>query len=127
MAKIESPVPLVRTGVVCDNPFMPLKGTSSHFMCVPRSGLAVCACALSAGIAHSQVSKGNQILINRGLQVQGMVTAGDVFSLTTYQNARYTSINWLWDSNPSLMGVAPGFQWSRWVIDETKVPPQGTE
>ena len=98
-------------------------------MCIPRSCLVPVAitCAMHAGIAHSQVSKGHQILINRGLQVQGMVTAGDAFSLTTYQNARYTSIDWLWDSNPSLMGTAPGFPWSRWASDETKVPPQGGE
>src|SRR5690349_2098746 len=98
-------------------------------MCIPRSCLlpVVLVCALHARNAQAQVSKGHQILINRGLQVQGMVTAGDAFSLTTYQNARYTSINWLWDSNPAAMGPAPGFQWSRWVNDETKVPPQGTE
>jgi hypothetical protein len=75
----------------------------------------------------AQVSKGNQILINRGLQVQGMVTKDDVFHLTTYSNANYTSINWIWDSNPAQMGAAPGFPWSRWVGDETKVPPLGTE
>ena len=76
---------------------------------------------------HAQLSKGNQILVNRGLQVQGMVTRDDVFHLTTYQNANHTSINWLWNSNPSLMGAAPGFPWSRWVSAETNVPPQGAE
>jgi hypothetical protein len=76
-----------------------------------------------AGTGSAQLSKGNLILINRGLQVQGMVTRDDVFHLNTYSNAHYTSINWLWDSNPSLMGSAPGFPWSRWVGDETKMPP----
>jgi hypothetical protein len=76
-----------------------------------------------AGNSLAQLSKGNLILINRGLQVQGMVTRDDVFHLNTYSNANYTSIHWLWDSNPSLMGPAPGFPWSRWAGDETKVPP----
>jgi hypothetical protein len=76
-----------------------------------------------AGPVSAQLSKGHLILINRGLQVQGMVTKDDAFHLTTYSNANYTSIHWLWDSNPSLMGAAPGFPWSRWAGDETKVPP----
>jgi hypothetical protein len=78
-------------------------------------------------LGHAQVSKGQLILMDRGLQVQGMVTKDDVFHLSTYQGANYTSINWLWTSNPSQMGPAPGFPWSRWVVDETKVAPQGTE
>src|SRR5437867_410085 len=75
----------------------------------------------------AQISKGNWILIDRGLQLQGLVTRDDVFHLSTYSNANYTSIMWLWDSNPSLMGTAPGFPWARWVGDETKVPPFGAE
>jgi len=57
----------------------------------------------SAPVGSAQISKGQSILINRGLQLQGMVTRDDVFHLNTYSNANYTSINWLWDSNPSLM------------------------
>jgi len=87
----------------------------------------VTAVMLLGPASPAQVSKANQILINRGLQVQGMVTSGDGFHLNTYSNANYTSINWLWESNPSLMGPAPGFPWSRWVHDETNVPPQGAE
>jgi hypothetical protein len=80
-----------------------------------------------ARTSYAQISKGNQILIIRGLQVQGMVTRGDVFHLSTYSNAHYTAVNWLWDSNPSLMGAAPGFPWSRWAGNETNVPPLGGE
>jgi len=82
---------------------------------------------LSVGITHAQIGKGQWILINRGLQIQGMVTRDDVFHLNTYSNANYTSINWLWTANPSLMGNAPGFPWSRWVGDETNMPPQSGE
>src|SRR4026209_1367179 len=80
-----------------------------------------------AGTSFGQLSKGNLILINRGLQVQGMVTRDDVFHLNTYSNANYTAINWLWDSSPSQMGTAPGFPWSRWVGNETNMPPLAGE
>lgn len=72
--------------------------------------------------AHAQISKGNQVLLTRGIQLQGMVTSGDVFHLSTYTNAGFTSINWIWNSSPSQMGQAPGFPWSRWVQDETNMP-----
>ena len=77
--------------------------------------------------ADAAVSKGQLILLDRGFQVQGIVTRDDVFQLSTYQNANYTSINWLWDSNPSSMGAAPGFPWSRWVRNESEMPPLGSE
>jgi hypothetical protein len=96
-----------------------------------RGGVLALVCAVAihgtTPMAHAQVSKGHQILINRGLQVQGMVANYDVFHLNTYSNANYTSINWLWDSTPSQMGAAPGFPWARWVNAETNVPPQGSE
>ncbi len=72
--------------------------------------------------ASAEVSKAHRILIERGLQLQGMVTTNDVFDLETYRNANYTAINWLWDSNPTLHGSAPGFLWARWAADETKMP-----
>lgn len=51
----------------------------------------------------------------------------DIFHLETYSNANYTSINWIFTSNPSLMGPAPGFPWSRWARGQTNMPPQGNE
>src|SRR5512132_396134 len=89
--------------------------------------LSLCLFSAPAQRCCAQISKGQRILISRGLQVQGMVTKDDVFHLNTYSNAHYTSIHWLWDSNPSLMGTAPGFPWSRWAGSETSVPPQGAE
>jgi len=76
---------------------------------------------------RAQIGKGHRILIERGLQIQGMVTRDDVFHLSTYSNANYTSINWLWQSSPSQMGAAPGFPWARWAASETNVPPAGSE
>ncbi|HEY5913494.1 MAG TPA: hypothetical protein VJA21_23145 [Verrucomicrobiae bacterium] len=72
----------------------------------------------------AELSKAQQILLNQGLQIQGMVTRDDVFHLNTFSNAGFTSINWLWESTPSLMGPAPGFGWSRWVNGETNMPGQ---
>lgn len=77
--------------------------------------------------AGAQIGKGNRILIQRGLQLQGMSTGDDSFHLGTYSNANYTSINWIWEASPSQMGAAPGFAWSRWVANETNMPPRGAE
>ena len=89
--------------------------------------LAILLLSLLPNETCAAVGKGHLILIDRGLQVQGMVTRDDVFHLNTYSNANYTSVHWLWDSNPSQLGVAPGFPWSRWAGDETKVPPLAGE
>ena len=87
----------------------------------------VAAVALGPQPLFAQPAKAHQILLTRGLQVLGLVTKDDVFHLSTYTNANYTAIMWLWDSNPSAMGAAPGFPWARWVLDETQMPPQTGE
>jgi hypothetical protein len=95
-----------------------------------RPALAAVVAGLMLGQAQpgeAQISKGNQILLSRGLQTQGMVTPEDYFHLNTYSNANFTSINWLWSDSPSLMDATAGFPWSRWVSDETNMPPQGGE
>jgi len=84
--------------------------------------LAVVAIIAFPTHALAQLSKGHRILIERGLQTQGMVTKDDVFNLDTYQAANYSAIHWLWESNPSLHGPAPGFPWARWVGDENQMP-----
>lgn len=91
-------------------------------------------CFLAAGLlllapagAQAQISKGCQILLNRGLQLQGLVQWDDYFHLDTYSNANYTSINWGWTSSPSLMTNTAGFPWSRWVSGATNMPPQAGE
>src|SRR5437588_8973344 len=81
--------------------------------------------------ADAQISKGNQILINRGLQLQGLSQDDCVLTLSKYTNANYTSIQWdnspgAHSSRPDWMGPAPGFPWGRWVWDTTQMPPQIT-
>jgi hypothetical protein len=81
---------------------------------------------------HAQISKGQQILLNRGLQIQGLSTPDNYFHLDTYSNANYTCSDWLGESSGNagfisdLQGPAPGFPWARWVADETAMPGQGT-
>jgi hypothetical protein len=92
-------------------------------------GLGICL--FSADITRAQVSKGHQILLNRGLQLQGLSQDDCYLHLDTYSNANYTSINWVnspgaHSSRPDWMGAAPGFAWSRWAADETQMPPQVT-
>ncbi len=83
-------------------------------------------------VSQAQVGKANQILINRGLQVEGLVATYDTFHLDTYSNANYSAVIWLWDSPRSYdvmsqLGSAPGFPWARWVANETDMPPLGGE
>lgn len=76
--------------------------------------------------AQAQVSKGHRILIEQGLQIQGMVAPYDPFNFSTYQAANYTSINWIWDSSVDDQGAAPGaMPWSRWVRSRAEMPPRG--
>jgi hypothetical protein len=77
--------------------------------------------------AQAQLGKGYQVLLNRGLQLQGLVQWDDYFHLDTYSNANYTSVNWGWTSSPSLMDTTAGEPWSRWVSGTANMPPQSGE
>jgi hypothetical protein len=72
----------------------------------------------------AQIGKGYQILLNRGLQLQGMSAWDDYWHQTTYSNANYSSVNWFSPDNPSLMGAPPGVPWSRWVNGTNDMPPE---
>lgn len=98
------------------------------FLMFRRVGLILVTAMLGfAGKGEGQISKGHQILIDRGLQIQGMVNTGDIFHLPTYTNAHYSSINWIFNSDTSQMGPTPGFPWGRWVDNITNMPPLGSE
>jgi hypothetical protein len=81
----------------------------------------------AASAAPPPLSKGHRLLIENGLQIQGMATKDDVFSLQRYKDANYTAINWLFDADPSKHGTAPGFAWARWVREPSEMPPRGGE
>jgi hypothetical protein len=74
--------------------------------------------------AKAQLSKGDLILLNRGVELQAMSEWDDYFHLNTYDSLNYSSINWFSTLNPLLMGPPPGVAWSRWVSDPTQMPPQ---
>jgi hypothetical protein len=79
----------------------------------------------SVSAAAAELSKGHRLLIEHGLQIQGMATKDDVFHLQTYRDANYTAINWLFEADVTKHGDAPpGFPWARWVGDETQMPPR---
>ena len=97
---------------------------------------AVMAVAAVAPAAHGPTSapfgKAYRILLERGIQLQGMVTQDDVFHLATYRDLGYTSVHWLYSNNVpnsdvTKLGPPPGFAWSRWVSGNDKLPPQGNE
>ena len=98
-----------------------------------RSGRAlknfvlICAIILSAAAGRAQISKANLILLNQGLQIQGLIQSADFFNLTTYTNANYTSLNWFFPFDPTVMAPVPGIMWSRWANDPTQMPPQDGE
>src|SRR6478736_61749 len=82
--------------------------------------LLVFACCSSL---QAQISKGHQILINRGFQVAGNVSPTDPFHLDTFSNANYTTMFWMWDRVPSEMGPAPGYPWASWIRNINEMPP----
>ncbi len=91
---------------------------------------------LSSPIALAQINKGHQILIDRGLQVQGLAQDDCYVTLGTYTNLNYSSICWINDTNASgvtihssrnpWLGEPPGFPWARWAKGPTQMPPQQT-
>jgi hypothetical protein len=76
----------------------------------------------AASAVSAQISKGHQLLMQQGLQTQGMVTKDDNFHIDTYQDGNYSTVNWLWESNFAQLGAQPEYPWARWVGDETSMP-----
>src|SRR6266545_2876078 len=62
------------------------------------------------------LDKGHQILIDRGLQIGGLVDQTyRPFHLGTLQAANFTIPLWAWDTDISQLGPAPGAPWGRWI------------
>ena len=69
--------------------------------------------------AHAQIAsldKGHQILLNRGLQIGGMVDQTyRPFHLSTLQGGNFTLPLWGFNADVSQLGAAPGVPWGRWI------------
>lgn len=82
---------------------------------------------LHVGSAYS-VTKGHQILINKGLQSNVWMKYDTPFNLTLFQNAGFTSVLWEGESDMSRLGPAPGaVTWMKRSDSPALMPPQGGE
>jgi hypothetical protein len=85
-----------------------------------------------AQIGSAQISKGHQILIDRGFQILGLTQPDNYFHSDTYSNAGYTTISFSTDSTGNLgpistfTGEAPGLPWARWAPNESNMPGDGS-
>lgn len=70
---------------------------------------------------QSQISKGHQILMNRGLQSMGLVTRDNPFNVSTLLSGNFSGVVFEWGKyDPTLLGPAPGIPWNRWVSDPAR-------
>src|SRR5512146_1559496 len=92
-----------------------------------RLGLLLIVPFAQRALGAQPLSKAHRILLERGIQLQGMVSRDDAFHLETYRAAGFTSVAWIWTSNPAWLGPAPGFPWSRWIGKEAEMPFDATE
>src|SRR5436190_11665096 len=82
---------------------------------------------LSRSASAQNLSKGHQILLNRGLQSFALSIKSDVFHLNTVKNAGFTGVMWEWgEYDNSLLGAAPGYPWGRWASSQADMPPQAS-
>src|SRR5262245_49609903 len=82
--------------------------------------IALAAAVLSAApVVRGEVaslSKGQEVLVARGLQLGGVIAnTADPFHLTTLQSMNYTVPLWAWTPDVSKLGAAPGAPWSKWI------------
>jgi hypothetical protein len=95
-----------------------------------RMHLLALAAAAAVGVlaptsdSYAELGKGHRLLIEHGLQIQGMVNRHDLFNPATYAAANYTSTNWIWEIRADALGTMP---WARWVHDPGQMPPTAAE
>lgn len=82
---------------------------------------------LLIGLAVSPLSaqtldKGHRILLERGVQTNGLCNTGDLFHLNTLLACNFSGSLWIWDTTVSLLGPAPGIPWGRWAGSEANMP-----
>lgn len=74
---------------------------------------------LQPGITESRWSRGQDILMRRGLQIQAQVfpyaATPACFDLNRWELSNFTTANFHWDLDPNIMGPAPGIPWGRYM------------
>ncbi len=85
-------------------------------------------CIVSAGPhgspARAQtLSRGHQIILSRGLQIQAQVFPADnghQFDFARWADSNFTTVNLHWHGNAvTYLGPAPGLPWGRWLGNST--------
>src|SRR4051812_49073857 len=108
--------------------------------------LVASALLLTQSTSAQPLSKGYQILINRGFQVQALVTKDNGFHFQPeahapadgtftggYYDIGYNTLDWTFastnnpNSNVATLGAAPGVPWARWVDTQADMPAIGAE
>src|SRR3954464_12144732 len=110
---------------------------SRPWICTPYIPAALIIAPPAPRLPAQSLSKGYQILLNRGFQIQGLVTKDNGFHLQPallpdntytggYQDIGYNTVNWVFagsgnspNSNVTALGAAPGIPWARWVDQES--------
>lgn len=70
----------------------------------------------------ASLSKGQQILVSRGMQINGIIAlTSDPFHLSTLQSTNFTAPFWAWTSDVSKLGAASaGAPWAKWFDYNTE-------
>lgn len=84
-----------------------------RMMAVTGAAIAVASSSLSAQVAS--LSKGQQILVNHGFQINGIIAnTGDAYHLSTLQSMNYTAPMWAWTTDVTKIQANPTALWTKW-------------
>src|SRR5665213_345637 len=93
-------------------------------------GTIIGAMLIAGGLSQSvqaQLGKGQQIILNRGVLVEGLIAPENGFHPGTYQSANYNVGFWQNTPNIKHIGNHPGTSWGRWVSGVNNMPPLSGE
>ena len=92
---------------------MPYSFRRTHLRLFIAVVLPMALSALPARGSVTTVGKGQNLMVNWGLQFNGLVAVtSDPFNLNTLKGANFNSPFWAWTADVSKLGAAPGSTWS---------------
>ncbi len=72
-------------------------------------------CGTQCALGQTSLTKGDQLLLEQGLQIQAQVFAStNSFDRNRWAQSNFTTVNWQWRDGPPF-GPAPGLPWGRWL------------